>query len=285
MNKKSIASRTQILRCLVEGSSIRSTVRMTGASKNTIVRLLAEIGEACEVYQYKNLIMLPCEIIQVDENWSFVYSKQKNITRLKAIKVPGEAGDIWTWTAICSKTKIVPSWYVGRRDAGAAKMFIEDLAPRLANRVQLTSDGLQVYLKAVAGAFGNKIDYAMLVKLYGPDPEEEKRYSPLDCTGAITTVICGDPDSKHVSTSHVERNNLTMRMGMRRFTRLTNGFSKKVDNHIHAIALHFMYYNFCRVHSSIKTTPAIAASVAAKIWSLEDVVRMSDDYWKEQKSK
>ena len=284
MNKKSTKDRAQIIRCLIEGNSIRSTVRMTGASKNTIVKLLAEVGEACEVYQYKTLTNLPCEVVQVDEIWSFVYSKQKNVGKLKTEKAAGEAGDMWTWTAICARTKLVAAWYVGSRDAGAAKMFIDDLAHRLANRIQLTSDGHKAYLKAVAGAFGNKIDYAMLVKLYGPDPEQEKRYSPSEFVATEVKVICGNPDPDNISTSYAERNNLTMRMGMRWFTRLTNGFSKKVDNHIHAISLHFMYYNFCRIHSTIKTTPAMEAGIVTRIFSLEDVIRLSDDYWKDRNS-
>jgi IS1 family transposase len=280
MNKLSTTQRAQILRCLVEGNSIRSTVRMTGASKNTITKLLVEVGEACADYQNTALVELKCQKVQVDEIWSFVYSKQKNVPE----GMEGEAGDIWTWTAIDAETKLIPSWYVGSRNADSALVFIEDLASRMASRIQLTSDGHRPYLQAVEDAFGGDVDYAMLVKLYGKGPEGEKRYSPCECIGANKHEIAGKPDQKHISTSHVERQNLTMRMSMRRFTRLTNAFSKKVENHVRAISLHFMHYNFCRVHQSIKTTPAIAAGVAKKQWTLEDVIEMTDAYWKSKDS-
>jgi len=280
MNKLSTSQRAQILRCLVEGNSIRATVRMTGASKNTIAKLLVEVGEACADYQDKYLVDLKCKRVQVDEIWSFVYSKQKNIPEGKQ----GEAGDIWTWTAIDADSKLILNWFVGGRDGFTAKHFISDLAARLTNRIQLTSDGHKAYLEAVEDAFGGDVDYAMLVKLYGDSAESQKRYSSCPCIGAKKHVVAGDPDQKHVSTSFAERQNLTMRMGMRRFTRLTNGFSKKIENHAMAISLHFMYYNFCRVHQSLKTTPAIAAGVTKKEWSLEDVVTMMDEYWNEKKS-
>jgi IS1 family transposase len=279
MNKKSTKERAQILRCLVEGNSIRLTVRLTGASKNTVTKLLVEVGEACAAYHNQTLVHLPCKRIQVDEIWSFVYSKQKNTPE----EMLGEAGDVWTWTAICADTKLVASWYVGGRDAGTGFDFMNDLASRMSERIQLTSDGHKAYLKAVEGVFGNDIDYGWLVKLYGDAPEGQRRYSPCQCIGAKQHAVFGDPDEKHISTSYVERQNLTMRMSMRRFTRLTNAFSKKVENHVRAIALHFMHYNFCRVHSSIKTTPAVAAGVADKIWSLEDVVEMTDAYWEDKK--
>lgn len=278
MNKKSVTERAQILRCLVEGNSIRSTVRITGASKNTITKLIVEVGEACAWYQDKHLVNLSCKRIQVDEIWSFVYSKQKNVPE----GMEDEAGDIWTWTAIDAETKLVPSWLVGGRDVETANDFISDLATRLANRIQLTSDGHKTYVNAVETAFGDDVDYAMLVKIYGDTGEGQKRYSPADCTGCLKNKVTGNPDEKHVSTSFVERQNLTMRMSMRRFTRLTNAFSKKVENHAHAVALHYMNYNFCRIHQTLRVSPAMAAGVSQTLWGLEDVVRMVDNYWKEK---
>lgn len=275
MNRKSTKERAQILNCLVEGNSIRSTVRLTGASKNTIVKLLAEVGEACAWYQDTHLKNLPCKRVQVDEIWSFVYSKQKNVPE----GMEAEAGDVWTWTAICADTKLVPSWRIGGRDAAIAHEFIADLASRMAGRIQLTSDGYRLYENAVEAAFGDNVDYAMLVKLYGDTLEGQKRYSPAACVGAKKTRMIGNPDLCCVSTSFAERQNLTMRMSMRRFTRLTNAFSKKVENHAHAIALHFMNYNFCRIHKTLRVTPAMAAGVCDKLWSLEDVVDMMDAYF------
>lgn len=281
MNRKTTKERAQILNCLVEGNSIRSTVRLTGASKNTIVKLLEEIGEACAWYQDQNLRNLPCKRIQVDEIWSFVYSKQKNVPE----GMEGEAGDVWTWTAIDADTKLVPSWRIGSRDSEVAHDFVGDLASRMANRIQLTSDGYKLYVNAVESAFGADVDYAMLVKIYGDNVEGQKRYSPAKCTGAIKQEMAGKPDVKHISTSFAERQNLTMRMSMRRFTRLTNAFSKKVENHGHAIALHFMHYNFCRIHKSLKVAPAMAAGVSQTLWSLEDVVKMADAYWEQKINK
>lgn len=274
MNRKTTQERAQILNCLVEGNSIRSTVRLTGASKNTIVKLLAEVGEACSWYQDKYLRNLPCKKVQVDEIWSFVYSKAKNVPDEKV----GEAGDVWTWTAIDADTKLVPSWRVGGRDAWTAKEFMQDLASRMAGRIQLTSDGFTKYSNAVEAAFGADIDYAMLVKIYGDTVEGQKRYSPAECVGTKKNRVVGNPDLCCVSTSFVERQNLTMRMSMRRFTRLTNAFSKKVENHAHAIALHFMNYNFCRIHKTLRVSPAMAAGASEKLWSLEDVVDMMDAY-------
>ena len=211
--------------------------------------------------------------IQVDEIWSFTYAKQKNVGTAKA--APEHAGDTWTWTAIDADSKLIVQWYVGDRDGETAKFFIDGMAARLANRVQLTSDGLKAYLEAVEGAFGADVDYAQLVKLYGASPESAKgRYSPGECTGAIKTPIEGNPDAKHISTSYVERQNLTMRMHMRRFTRLTNGFSKKVEAHISAVALHIMYYNFCRIHKTLRITPAMAASVTDRLWDVKDIVAL-----------
>jgi len=276
MNKLSTAKRTQILAALVEGNSIRATCRMTGAAKNTVVKLLRDAGRVCEAYQDQHLHDLPCKRIQVDEIWSFVYSKAKNVPESKQCD-PG-VGDVWTWVGIDADTKLVPTWLVGGRDARAAQRFLTDLADRLANRVQLTSDGHNAYLSAVDAAFGNDIDYAMLVKLYGQDSNPSKpeaRYSPGKCNGSRRFKIKGDPAQEHVSTSYIERQNLTMRMGMRRFTRLTNGFSKKIENLACAVALHFMYYNFARKHISLgNMTPAMAAGVADHRWSIEEIVAL-----------
>jgi IS1 family transposase len=274
MNKLTIQQRTQILHLLCEGNSIRAVTRLTGASKNTVTKLLVDAGKACADYQDKALRNLTCKKLQVDEIWSFVYSKAKNVPEGKE----GQAGDVWTWTAIDADTKLIASWFVGGRDAQSAGMFMDDLASRLANRVQLTSDGHHSYLQAVENAFGAGIDYAMLVKAYGEVVEGQKRYSPADCVGIKKTKIIGNPDTCCVSTSFVERQNLTMRMNMRRFTRLTNAFSKKVENHCHAIALHFMYYNFVRIHQSLRVSPAMAAGVANRLWEVQDIVKVLEAY-------
>ena len=280
MNRLNIPRRTQILHCLVEGNSIRATSRMTGASKNTITKLLIDVGRACSEYQDRAFRDLPCKRVQVDEIWSFVYAKQRNVPEGKE----GEAGDIWTRTAICADTKLVPSWLVGSRDTDCATRFICDLSKRLANRVQLTSDGHRPYLEAVEAGFGAGVDYAVLLKLYGQPVEGRKRYSPPQIVGTRTFCCEGKPDPKHVSTSYVERNNLTMRMHMRRFTRLTNAFSKKVENHAHPVALHFMHYNFVRIHGSLRITPAMAAGVTDRLWEIEDIVRIADEYDASQKN-
>ncbi len=275
MNKLDTAKRTQIVAALVEGCSIRATVRMTGASKNTIAKLLVELGAACSDYQDRVMRNLPCKRIQCDEIWSFVYAKQKN-TKPAMFEGGGYAGDVWTWIAIDADTKLVPCWSLGQRDAGAAREFIGDLASRLTNRVQLTTDGHKAYLKAIDNAFGNDIDYAMLVKIYGDASEGQKRYSPAECLGCEKHAIKGTPDPKHISTSYVERQYLTMRMGMRRFTRLTNGFSKKVENHAASLAIHYMYYNFSRIHQSLRVTPAMEAGIAIHPWSIEEIVGLLD---------
>lgn len=273
MNRLRRDERTRVIACLVEGNSIRSTVRMTGVAKNTVTKLLVEIGAACSKYQDEAFRNLNCKRLQADEIWSFVYAKAKNV-KPEHFRDGGYAGDVWTWTAIDADSKLVPCWMVGGRDAAAARDFIEDLAGRLANRVQLTTDGLKVYLTAVEKAFQNDIDYAMLVKIYGQTVEGQKRYSPAECVGCDKHTVTGRPDPEHISTSYVERQNLTMRMSMRRFTRLTNAFSKKVDNHAAALALHFCYYNFVRVHQTLKTTPAIAAGVTTKRWQIGDIVAL-----------
>jgi IS1 family transposase len=277
MNRLTTAKRAEIIRCLVEGNSIRSTVRITGAAKNTVVKLLVDIGAACSAYQDKHLRNLPCRRIQVDEVWAFVHAKAKNVPTAKA--APEGAGDIWCWTAICADTKLVPSWLIGARDGEYALAFIDDLRQRLANRVQLTSDGHKPYLQAVEEAFGDDIDYAMLVKLYGSDGDgapnsAQRKYSSGHCTGTREATITGNPDPSHVSTSYAERQNLTMRMSMRRFTRLTNAFSKRVANHEAAVALHFMHYNFVRIHHTLRVTPAMAAGVTDRLWSVENIAEL-----------
>jgi len=276
MNKLDLKKRAQILSCLVEGNSIRATVRMTGAAKNTVVKLLADVGTACAAYQDGALRNLPCKRIQCDEIWSFVYAKAKNVPTAKS--APEGAGDAWTWTAICADTKLAVAWMVGPRDGGVAYEFMHDLAGRLANRVQLTTDGHKAYLEAVEEAFGSNIDYAQLVKLYGTGGSDspERKYSPNVCLGARPATVSGDPAMEHVSTSYVERQNLTMRMSMRRFTRLTNGFSKKLENLGYAVALHFMYYNFGRIHQTLRVTPAMAAGVSDHVWELEEITALAD---------
>ena len=266
-----------ILKCLTEGNSLRATARLAGVSRNTVDKLLIATGKVCAAYQDAALQDLPCQRIQVDEVWSFVYAKAKNAPR--AVNPPRSAGDVWTWTAICADTKLIPSWRVGDRSGATAIEFMDDLRYRLANRMQLTSDGHKAYLEAVEGAFGANVDYAMLVKMYGhvgDERRQETRYSPSECIGARKEVVMGNPNPDDINTSYVERQNLTMRMSIRRFTRLTNAFSKKLENHVHAIALHFMHYNFCRVHGTIRTTPAIAARVTDRVWDVADIVDMVD---------
>lgn len=272
MNKLSREKQTQIIAALVEGNSLRSTSRLCDVAFNSVLKLLPQIGRACLEYQDKTLRNLTCKRIQCDECWSFCYAKQKNIPAEKQGQFG--YGDVWTWVAIDPDTKLVPSFMVGNRDLQTAKIFISDLAGRLTNRVQLTTDGLRVYLQAVEDAFGRDIDYAMLVKLYGNDREAEARYSPAECIGCKEIGIMGRPDPRHISTSHVERQNLSMRMGMRRFTRLTNAFSKKVDNHFWAIALYYMHYNFARIHKTLRVTPAMEAGVSDHVWSVEEIASL-----------
>jgi len=272
MNKLDREARARILHLLCEGNSIRAVTRLlTGASKKAVSRLLVDAGQAAAWYQDRVFRNLTCKRVQIDEIWAFVYAKQKNVAAAK--KAPANAGDVWTWTAIDADTKLIASWFVGGRDSDAAIIFMDDLASRLANRVQLTSDGHKAYLEAVEGAFGSDIDYAMLVKIYGAAPDAFKgRYSPAECLGAMKTRIEGNPDPKHVSTSFAERQNLNVRMHTRRFTRLTNAFSKKVENHAHSVALFAMYYNFVRIHKTLRTTPAMAAGVTDRLWEIGYVV-------------
>lgn len=282
VNRLSTERRGQIIGCLTEGMSIRATVRVTGAAKNTVTKLLVDLGEACAEYQDAVLTNLPCKVVEADEIWSFCYAKQKNVP--EEHKGTYGYGDVWTWTAICADTKLVPSWLVGERTTQDAYVFLSDLKSRLAGRVQLTTDGHKPYLRVVEPLFGSDgIDFAMLHKIYGAPEgrEDERRYSPAICTGIDKRVILGTPDDARVSTSYVERQNLTRRMGMRRFTRLTNGFSKKVENLAHAVSLHYMHYNFARPHQSLtvegkKQTPAMAAGVADRVWSLTDIAGLLD---------
>lgn len=274
MNRLSEAERVQVIAALVEGNSIRATVRMTGVAKNTVIKLLEEVGQACAQYQDGAFHNLPCKRIQCDEIWNFCYAKDKNVPSDKEGQFG--FGSVWTFAAICADTKLIPTWAVGRRDPGTAFGFMQDLASRLRNRVQLTTDGLRAYLTAVEGAFGSDIDYAMLVKMYGSDSGPDTKYTPPECIGTQVATISGHPHVRHISTSFVERQNLTMRMGMRRFTRLTNGFSKKVENLKHAVALHFMHYNFCRVHQTLRVTPAMESGIADHVWSIGEVIGLLD---------
>ncbi len=275
MNRLDSARRVQVLKALAEGMSLRGTARLTGVARMTIEKLLRDLGAACAAYQDQALRNLHCRRIECDEIWAFCYAKRKNVTQAIAEKHP-DAGDVWTWTAIDADSKLVLSWLVGSRDAGAAYTFMQDVASRLTNRVQLTTDAHKPYLAAVEDAFGSDIDYAVLQKIYGTDPDAEKRYSPAKCLGLKCDAITGNPDPKHISTSYVERQNLTMRMHLRRFTRLTNGFSKKAENHAHAVAIHFMWYNFVKVHQTLRMTPAMAAAVTDRLWEAEDVIALLD---------
>jgi IS1 family transposase len=275
MNQLTNEQRVRVVAALVEGNSINSTVRMTGVSKPTILRLLELLGEACKRYHDEHVRGLTSRRIQCDEIWAFVHAKARNVPEDK--KNTFGYGDVWTWTAIDADSKLCVSYMVGLRDAKSAHDFMNDVADRLMNRVQLTTDGLKTYLDAVENVFIGDVDYAQLVKVYGTDPGiPAGRYSPGYVKGCEVTVISGDPDPKHVSTSYVERSNLTMRMSMRRFTRLTNGFSKKLENHEHAIAIYCMHYNFCRVHQSLRVTPAMEAKLSDHIWEIEELVALID---------
>jgi IS1 family transposase len=271
MNKLPNAKRAQVLQMMAEGIALRAIVRLTGISRTTLHKLLEDAGQAFSEYQDRVLVNLPCKRVQVDEAWAFCYAKQKNVAKAKT--APVGAGDIWTWVGLDADTKLIASFYVGGRDSEAARTFIDDLAPRLASRVQLTSDGHRPYLEAIEGAFGADIDYAMLIKTYGASPETAKgRYSPAECTGTHKMPVEGVPDPKHISTSFVERSNLSIRMGNRRMTRLTNAFSKKAENHAHMMAIYFMHYNFVRIHQTLKITPSMAAGVTPKLWEMSDMV-------------
>jgi IS1 family transposase len=267
-----MSKRARIIGLLVEGNSLRAAARLADVTLNTVTRLLISAGIECARYQDKTLRNIKSRRVQTDEIWGFCYAKAKNVATAKA--APENAGDVWTWVGIDADTKLAISWWVGDRSGDTAKAFMSDLASRLANRVQLTTDGHRAYLDAVEQAFGADIDYAMLEKIYGTTPEAETRYSPPVCLGAKRREITGKPDPDHVSTSYVERQNLTMRMSIRRLTRLTNAFSKKVENHTHAMALHFMNYNFCRIHKTLRVTPAMAAGVTDRLWTVDDIVAL-----------
>ena len=271
------SKREQILSLLVEGSSMRTIARVVDVSFNTVNKLLVEAGRACDAFHDEHVRNVHASRVQCDEIWSFCYAKQKNVPGAKA--APEEAGDVWTWTALESDSKLILSWMVGGRDVGYATEFMNDLRDRLATRVQLTTDGHRAYLEAVEGAFGKNVDYAQLVKLYGeaPDRGPERKYSPSVCNGSKKRRITGAPKKRHVSTSHVERHNLTMRMSMRRFTRLTNAFSKKLDNHCHALALYFVFYNFMKVHTTLRVTPAMEAGLADRVWGWNDILKLIDE--------
>lgn len=278
MNRLSTEKRAQIIGCLVEGNSIRATVRMTGAAQNTITKLLADLGEGCTEYQDGVLVDLPCKVVEADEIWAYCYAKQKNVP--EQFKGTPGYGDVWTFTAVCTDTKLVPSWLVGERTAYDAEFFLSDLARRMAGRIQLSTDVHSMYGSAVGQAFGGDVDWAQIQKTYASDPAQGGKYSPAVCTGTKRRVLKGEPDPDRISTSYVERQNLTMRMGMRRFTRLTNGFSRKAENLAHAVSLHFLHYNFARPHKALKErdprTPAVAAGVADHIWSLEEIAALLD---------
>jgi IS1 family transposase len=272
MNKLTSKAREQVINCLIEGCSIRSTVRMTGVAKKTVMRLLVEVGEVCANYQDHMFRGLNCKRVQLDELWAFIGAKQRNLTEENVAR--GCIGDIWLWTAIDADSKLVPCWTLGSRDARTAKQFVSDLASRLRNRIQLTSDGHKAYLEAVEGAFGSDVDYAMLQKIYGGTLENETRYSPAICIGCERKRISGMPDPDHISTSYVERQNLSVRMSMRRYTRLTNAFSKKIENHAAAIALYYFSYNFIKIHGTLRMSPAMAAGVTDRLWNVADLVAL-----------
>lgn len=274
MNKLSTAKRVAVVASLVEGNSIRATARMTNVSKPTILKLLVQLGNVCTQFQDAAIRNLRSKRIECDEIWQFCYAKAKNVPEDK--RGTFGYGDVWTWTALDADSKLIVSWLVGGRDAGSAFTFMNDVASRISTRVQLTTDGHKVYVNAVEDAFGADVDYAMLTKVYGAAQENETRYSPAKILSSNTEVIKGNPNPKYISTSFVERQNLTMRMSIRRFTRLTNAFSKKVENHTAAVALHFMYYNFCRVHQTLRVTPAMEAGISSHVWSIVEIVGLLD---------
>ena len=269
MNRLPTEKRIQILTLLVEGMSLRAAGRTTDTAFNTVTKLFVDAGRACAAYQDAALRNLKGRKWQLDEVWSFIYAKEKNVRRAKS--APPEAGDVWTWVAIDADTKLVPSWRVGDRSVETAMAFVDDLRSRLAVRPQITSDGYHIYLNAIESAFGSDVDYAMLVKMYGESSEGQKRYSPAECIGIRKMRIQGEPDPRHVSTSFAERQNLTLRMQSRRFTRLTNAFSKKLENHALSVALHYMHYNFCRVHKTLRVTPAMEAVLTDHVWSIQEL--------------
>lgn len=272
MNKLSIKEQAAVIRGLIEGNSIASLVRMTGVAKTTILRLLAKFGKDCKAFHDREVRDLPSQRIQCDEIWAFCHCKQKNVRT----ELQGQfgIGDVWTWTGIDADTKLMIAWMVGTRDGGYGAEFMNDLSSRLANRVQLTTYGHSVYRDAVNDAFGTNVDYAQLIKLYGPTIPGPARYSPAACTGIEKRPVCGDPDAKQISTSYVERSNLTVRMGVRRYTRLTNAHSKKVENHTHMTTIFFVTYNYCRIHQTLRVTPAMEAGLTDRVWEIEDLLEL-----------
>lgn len=276
MNKLPAAKRIQILSLLCEGASMRSVSRVADVSINTVSKLLVDAGRVCAEFHDEKVRGLKSRRVQVDEIWSFTYAKKKNVTEKIAEAIEG-AGDTWTWTALDADPKLIVSWLVGARDAEYANAFINDVSERVTGRIQLTSDGHRPYLEAVEGAFGMDVDYAVLQKLYGADPENEKRYSPAKCIGVDCKIITGNPHPKHISTSYVELQNLTMRMHMRRFTRLTNAFSKKFENHVYMVALYTVFYNFTKIHKTLRTTPAMAAGLTECVWDMANVVALIEE--------
>ena len=277
MNKLPIVKRTQIISLLAEGSSLRAASRISGCSINTVSKLLVDVGRACIKFHNEKVVGVVSKRVQCDEIWSFVYSKEKNVPE----GMEGQAGDVWTWTGIDADSKLVIGWLVGDRSADTASIFMQDLASRLSTRVQLTTDGYKSYLDAVDSAFTGEVDFAQLVKIYGGGEGigmNERKYSPVKFTGSRKTPISGNPEEKHISTSFVERQNLTMRMHMRRFTRLTNAFSKKIENHNYAIALHFAYYNFCKIHKTLRVTPAMEAGLTKDLMEIKDIVNLTEVY-------
>ncbi len=274
MNKLPMAKRVAVVSALVEGNSIRATARMTNVSKPTILKLLADLGRACATFQAHTIKNVKARRVQVDEIWQYVYAKAKNVPDEKRGQFG--YGDVWTWVAIDADSKLIISWRIGPRDLGTAYDLMYDLFARVSGRIQLSTDGLKLYAEAVEGAFNNEIDYATISKVYGADPSEEKRYSPAKIQSITTEVITGSPNPKHISTSYIERQNLTMRMSIRRFTRLTNAFSKKLENHAASVALHYMHYNFARIHGTLRVTPAMQAGLSDHVWSVEEIVRLLD---------
>jgi len=272
MNRLSLEKRAQIAGMIVEGNSVRSITRMTGVCQEAILKLLCDLGKACAAHHNSTVRGLRTRRVQCDEVWSFCYAKEKNVP----VEKQGiGTGSVWLWTAIDADSKLLLSYLCGGRDASWANKFMEDLASRLTTRIQITTDGHRAYAEAVEGAFGMDVDYAMLIKLYGaPSDNPETRYSPAACIGTRTGVLSGAPDPRHISTSYVERMNLNLRMGLRRFTRLTNAFSKKFENHCHAVAIYFAYYNFCRIHQTLRVTPAMEAGLTDHVWTLDELVAL-----------
>lgn len=277
MNRLDRQTRIRVISCLIEGCSIRATVRMTGVAKKTVMRLLVEVGKVCADYQDRAFRNLSCRRLQLDELWAWIYCKDKNRTPQIAAKHP-DAGDVWLWVAVDADTKLVPSWTLGDRSLRTARAFVSDLASRMKDRVQVTTDGHRAYLEAMEGAFGADCDFAILQKIYGAPTQPETRYSPPECIGVQMAVVTGNPDPAHISTSFVERQNWTVRTNMRRYTRLSNGFSRKLENHAAAVALNYFAYNFIKIHRTLKVTPAMAAGVTTRLWEVEDLVALWEAY-------